>query len=428
MKNAKTIENLYLKRLVDSRLDFYLSTFGAVCVEGPKWCGKTWTCTMHSESRFLVGHPAGNFANRQLASLDVNLALSGENPHLIDEWQEVPQIWDAVRYSVDESPDCGKYILTGSATPVGKGILHSGTGRIARLSMHPMSLQESGHSACAVSLKDVCRGVDIGVHSVKEPMLEELVEYVMRGGWPGGIGKSLSQALLIPRDYIRNIAEIDIQKLDGIERDPVKVMKCLRSLARNESTTASTNTIRNDIAEVDDASLSINTVTEYIAAFTRLFLLRDTRPFSPFARSPLRIKQQAKRRFCDPSLAAALLGFSPKTLMRDVRTFGLLFESLALRDLEIYAETIEGELYHYQDYGGGDFDAVIQTPEYGWSAFEVKLDVSQVDEAARSLVKIASRFVHNPPTALAVIVGKSGLAYRRKEDGVYVLPLTALCA
>ena len=262
MKADNNIKERYRPRLVDKRLDFYLSTFGAVCVEGPKWCGKTWTCTMHSKSRFLVGHPTGNFANRQLARLDVNQALRGESPHLIDEWQDVPAIWDAVRYSVDENVDCGRYILTGSATPKTRGVLHSGTGRIARLSMHPMSLQESGGSACVVSLKDVCSGKDIGVHSVPEPSLECLVEYVMRGGWPGGNGKSLAQALLIPRDYIRNVAEMDVQKLDDIDRDPVKVMKCLRSLARNESTTASTKTIREDIAEMDDTSLSINTVTE----------------------------------------------------------------------------------------------------------------------------------------------------------------------
>ena len=420
--------NLYKPRLVDKRLDFYLSTFGAVCVEGPKWCGKTWTCTMHSKSEFLVGHPAGNFANRKLATLDVNRALDGAAPHLIDEWQDVPAIWDAVRYSVDENTESGRYILTGSATPREKGVLHSGTGRIARISMHPMSLQESGQSSCAVSLSDVCKGLEIGVQSIHEPTLDELIEFVMRGGWPGGLDKNYRQAVLIPRDYIRNVMEVDIQKLDGIDRDPVKVLKCLKSLARNESTTASTNTIRNDIAEFDDTSLSINTVTDYISAFNRLFLVRDTKPFSTFARSPSRIKQQPKRRFCDPSLASALLGVSSKMLLRDIRTFGLLFESLALRDLEIYAESMEGSLYHYQDYDGDDFDAVIQTPDDGWSAFEVKLAPGQVDEAAETLVRIASKFRHNPPTALGVIVGKSGLAYRRKEDGVYVLPLTSLKA
>ena len=294
--------------------------------------------------------------------------------------------------------------------------------------MHPMSLQESGQSSCAVSLSDVCKGLEIGVQSIHEPTLDELIEFVMRGGWPGGLDKNYRQAVLIPRDYIRNVMEVDIQKLDGIDRDPVKVLKCLKSLARNESTTASTNTIRNDIAEFDDTSLSINTVTDYISAFNRLFLVRDTKPFSTFARSPSRIKQQPKRRFCDPSLASALLGVSSKMLLRDIRTFGLLFESLALRDLEIYAESMEGSLYHYQDYDGDDFDAVIQTPDDGWSAFEVKLAPGQVDEAAETLVRIASKFRHNPPTALGVIVGKSGLAYRRKEDGVYVLPLTSLKA
>ena len=283
-------KNRYKPRIADKRLDFYLSTFGAVCVEGPKWCGKTWTCTMHSQSEFLVGLPTGNFANRKLAMLDVQRALEGAAPHLIDEWQDVPAIWDAVRYSVDESAESGRYILTGSSTPKTKGVLHSGTGRIARLAMHPMSLQESGHSAGVVSLSDVCKGREIGVQSIQEPSLDELIEFVMRGGWPGGLDKSRAQTLLIPRDYIRNIMEVDIQKLDGIERDPMKVLKCLRSLARNESTTASTNTIRNDIAEVDDTSLSINTVTDYIGAFNRLFLVRDTRPFSTFTRSPARIK------------------------------------------------------------------------------------------------------------------------------------------
>ena len=421
-------KDLYRSRLVDKRLDFYLSTFGAVCVEGPKWCGKTWTCSMHAKSSFFVGSPADNFANRQLARLDVNQVLLGETPHLIDEWQEVPAIWDAVRYSVDEGGSCGRYLLTGSATPQRKGVLHSGTGRIARVAMHPMSLQESGHSACAVSLKDICAGKDVGVHSVKSPELEELIELVMRGGWPGSLGKSPHQALAIPRQYVENVIDIDMAKLDDVERDPVKIRKCLRSLARNESTTASTNTIRNDIAEFDDSSLSINTVTDYIGAFNRLFLLRDTPPFSTFLRSPVRIKQMAKRRFCDPSLAAALLKATPRMLLRDLRTFGLLFESLVMRDLEIYAEAMEGTLYHYQDYDGDDFDAVIQTPDEGWSAFEIKLDPAQVDEAARTLVRIASKFTHNPPRSLAVIVGKSGLAYRREEDGVYVIPITALGA
>lgn len=415
----------YRPRLIDQKLDFYLSTFGAVCVEGPKWCGKTWTSLFHAKSAFMVGDPADNFANRQLAFLEIGKTLEGEVPHLVDEWQEVPAIWDAVRYAVDQKPETGRFILTGSSTPQNKGVLHSGTGRIASLPMHPMSLWESGDSTGLVSLADVCAGRDIGVRNVGCPSIDRLASLVVRGGWPGSLGKSDAQAMAIPREYVENVVKIDIQKLDEIERDPVKVRKCLRSLARNESTTVSTATIRADIAEFDDMSMGINTVTAYLSAFKRLFLTHETEPFSPFLRSPVRIKQQSKRRFCDPSIAAALLGATPEMLMRDLRTFGFLFESLAVRDLEIYAESFDAKLFHYQDYDNDEFDAVLQFPDGSWSAFEVKYNPADVDEAADNLVRIAAKFTHNPPRSLAVVVGKQGIAHRR-SDGVYVLPLTAL--
>ena len=415
----------YRPRLIDKKLDFYLSTFGAVCVEGPKWCGKTWTSTVHSQSAFFVGDPADNFANRQLASLEVGKALEGKTPHLVDEWQEVPAIWDAVRYSVDQKAEAGRYILTGSSTPQNKGVLHSGTGRIASLPMHSMSLWESGDSSGLVSLADVCSGRDIGVQNMECPSVDRLVSLVVRGGWPGALGMSDAQAMAIPREYVENVIRIDIQKLDDVERDPAKVRKCLRSLARNESTTVSTATIRDDIAEVDDTSMGINTVTGYLAAFKRLFLTHDTEPFSPFLRSPVRIKQQVKRRFCDPSIPAALLGATPAMLLRDLRTFGFLFESLAVRDLEIYAESMDARLYHYQDYDNDEFDAVLQFPDGSWSAFEVKFNPADADAAAADLVRIAAKFTRNPPRSLAVVVGKHGIAHRR-PDGVYVLPITAL--
>ena len=415
----------YRPRLIDQKLDFYLSTFGAVCVEGPKWCGKTWTSLFHAKSAFMVGDPADNFANRQLAFLEIGKTLEGEVPHLVDEWQEVPAIWDAVRYAVDQKPETGRFILTGSSTPQNKGVLHSGTGRIASLPLHPMSLWESGDSSGLVSLADVCAGRDIGVRNVGCPSIDRLVSLVVRGGWPGSLGKSDAQAMAIPREYVENVVKIDIQKLDDIERDPVKVRKCLRSLARNESTTVSTATIRADIAEFDDMSMGINTVTAYLSAFKRLFLTHETEPFSPFLRSPVRIKQRPKRRFCDPSITAALLGATPEMLMRDLRTFGFLFESLAVRDLEIYAESFDAKLFHYQDYDNDEFDAVLQFPDGSWSAFEVKYNPADVDEAADNLVRIAAKFTHNPPRSLAVVVGKQGIAHRR-SDGVYVLPLTAL--
>ena len=415
----------YIPRLIDGTIKDYLSSFGAVCIEGPKWCGKTWTSIMHSSSVYLLTDPKDNFANRELAKLDVTKALEGTAPHLIDEWQVIPAIWDAVRFAVDEAGETGRFILTGSATPVQKGIHHSGTGRIATLQMHPMSLFESGDSEGVVSLQSVCEGEDIGVKTVKSPSLEELTGFVIRGGWPASLGKSSRSAALLPREYVHNFIEIDIGRMEDVEHDRIKVRKCLCSLARNESTTASANTIRKDIAETDDTSISPHTISAYLNAFKRVFLTNDIEPFSTFLRSPMRIKQTPKRHFCDPSIAAALMGATDRMLMRDLRTFGFLFESLALRDLQIYAEALDAKLLHYQDYNGLEMDAVIQFEDGRWNGFEVKLNPDQVDEAAENLLKIASCFHRNPPVSLAVVVGKSGLAYRR-PDGVYVLPLTSL--
>ena len=351
--------------------------------------------------------------------------MKGDVPHLIDEWQEIPAIWDAVRFAVDESGETGRFLLTGSSTPQLKGVVHSGTGCIASLSMHPMSLFESGDSEGVVSLREVCNAKNIGVLTVQTPSLEDLIRYVIIGGWPGALGKSNQRAALIPREYVENIIKIDIKRVDGIEHDQAKVRKCLRSLARNESTTASLATIRNDIAEVDDSSLSPNTVSDYLNTFKRMFLTNDIEPFSTFLRSPTRIKQASKRHFCDPSIAAALLGATPRMLLRDLRTFDFLFESLAIRDLQIYAETLGANLYHYQDYDGREIDAIIQFTDGAWHGFEIKLNPEQVDDAAANLKKIAEVFKHNPPESLSVIVGKSGTAYRR-PDGIYVLPLTSL--
>ena len=244
-------EKDYRPRLIAEQVDFYLSTFGAVSLEGPKWCGKTRTCLRHAKSAFMLDDPSDNFANRELARIDVGQALAGEAPHLIDEWQEVPSVWDAVRHAVDESSAPGRWLLTGSATPLPKKTAHSGTGRIGRLRMRTMSLFESGDSTGEVSLSEVCAGRDIGVHRVARPELDEIIALVLRGGWPGVLGKSVDQARAVAREYIENVVESDINRLDDVVRDPVKVRKCLRSLARNESTTASDETIRRDTAGDD---------------------------------------------------------------------------------------------------------------------------------------------------------------------------------
>ena len=415
----------YRPRLIDATVRLYLEAFPAVCIEGPKWCGKTWTGVQFSKSIFPVANPSKNFANKELARMDVMRALEGDVPHLIDEWQLVPSIWDAVRYAADERNETGRFILTGSATPISKGVEHSGTGRIASLPMHTMSLYESGESDGVVSLSEVCKGKDIGVLRVTNHSIEDLIWYVVRGGWPASIEKSSRVAKVLPRQYVENVLRIDIRKIDDVEHDFVKVVKCLRSLARNESTVASNATIRDDIEEYDVSSLGINTVSAYLNAFKRMFLTNDIEPFSTFLRSPVRIKQAVKRHFCDPSIPVALMRATGDMLLRDLRTFGFLFESLVLRDLQIYAEAMDAKLYHYRDYDGREIDAIIQFDDDNWSAFEVKLNPNDADEAAENLKKVNGIFKHNPPKSMAVIVGNGINAYRR-DDGVYVLPITSL--
>jgi Predicted ATPase (AAA+ superfamily) len=418
----------YIPRIIDSKVDEYLKTFGAVCIEGPKWCGKTWTSSYHCNSEILIGNPAGNFQNRKLAELSPDLVLEGEVPRLIDEWQEVPPIWDAVRYMVDQRAEKGQFILTGSATPNHKGILHSGAGRIGRLRMRPMSLWESGDSSGEVSLEKLCNG---GVAPVMtgEVDLRKLIEYIIRGGWPGSIKLPLEQAALLPSAYLNAIVDDDVYRIDGIKRNAAKIRLLLRSLARNESTTATNKTLKNDIKEVDNEDIDVETVKEYLDIFERLFITDNQPPFGAGVRSSVRVKQAAKRHFSDPSLACALLRATPESLLGDLETLGFLFEALCERDLKIYAESIGGALYHYQDYKGREIDAVVELPDGSWCAFEIKLGANQIEAAANSLLDIKEAFEKDAkgksPAVLCVLCGMANAAYLR-TDGVYVVPVTAL--
>lgn len=419
----------YRNRVIDSVLTRYLGVFGAICVEGPKWCGKTWSSRIQANSEFSVGSPEGNFQNRKLAELDVNIALKGETPHLIDEWQEVPAIWDATRAYVDKSGEKGRYILTGSSTPNRKGVLHTGTGRIATVRMRTMSLWESGNSEGVVSLKDLCENRPIGVVQTRNPELLEIAEWIVRGGWPGALGLPVEDALMIPRDYIAQVEERDIHRIDNIQRDIHKVDLLLRSLARNESTTAGISTLCADIAGVDKESVDPDTISSYLNALTRLFVLENQRPFHSNIRSTVRVKQLEKRHFCDPSLACALLKLTPERVVGDLNFMGLLFEALVERDLRVYASSFGGELYHYQDYNGREIDAVIELENGDWAAVEIKLGANQEDEAAASILQIRDEILREkngrPPRSLIVVLGKSSAAYTRK-DGVHVVPLSAL--
>ena len=417
----------YRPRLIDNIIDSYLDAFGAVCVEGPKWCGKTWTSSYHCKSEIMLGNPDGNFQNRQLAQMSPSLVLEGETPRLIDEWQEVPQLWDAVRYKVDQNGNKGQFILTGSATPNHKGILHSGAGRIAKLRMRPMSLFESGNSSGDISLKDICEG-RIEPKILGEVDLRKLIDFIIRGGWPANQETTLKQAAYLPIQYIRAVLDDDVYRIDNVKRDKHKMELLLRSLARNEATTVTNKKLKNDIKEIDNEDIDVETVAAYLDVFQRLFLTDNQKPFETKLRSSIRIKQAEKRHLSDPSLAAALLNATPEMLLNDLNTLEFLFEALCERDLKIYAESFDADLYHYQDYNNNEMDAVIAMPDGKWCGFEIKLGANQIDMAAENLIKIKNEIKANggiAPDSLCVICGLSNAAYQR-PDGVFVVPITAL--
>ncbi len=417
----------YKPRVIDGAVQKYLDTFGAVCIEGPKWCGKTWTSSYHSNSEFMIGDPANNFQNRSLAELSPAIVLQGDTPRLIDEWQEVPPIWDAVRYTVDQRAKKGQFILTGSSTPKRKGVLHSGAGRIGKLRMRTMSLYETGDSSGAVSLWELCNG-KLAPALTGEVDLRDLANYVVRGGWPGNLGVPIENASILPQSYLDAILDDDTQRIDDKKYDVGKMRLLLRSLARNESTTATKKKLLSDIKDIDDETIDADTVTTYLDVFSRLFLIDNQLPFASNIRSSVRVKQAEKRHFCDPALACALLKATPDRLIGDLETFGFLFEALVEHDLKIYAESFGANVFHYQDYNNREVDAVIELEDGRWCAFEIKLGANQIDKAATELVELKKAITENggvAPSVLCVICGMSNAAYIR-PDGVFVVPITAL--
>lgn len=421
-------KNNYKKRVVDTLVERYLKIFGAICIEGPKWCGKTWTSSYHSNSEFFVGDPQGNFSNRILAEMEPYTVLKGKAPRLIDEWQEVPSLWDATRAYVDNSTDKGQLILTGSSTPRVKGIIHSGTGRIKSIRMNTMSLYESGDSNGAISITDL-------INNKFEPKifndidLKHLAYLIVRGGWPGNIGVEFENCAELAGGYMENVIKIDLKKLEkDIDFNEHKAKLILKSLARNESTTVSNQKILNDIIENDSESISKNTLVKYIEALGRMFLFNNQEPFSPNIRSSLRVKQMEKRHFSDPAMACAMLNLTPKKMMNDLNTFGFMFEGMVERDLGIYAQAINAKLYHYQDYNGNEIDAVIELEDGNWCAFEIKLGLNKAEEGAKNLNKVCNSIVSNggkAPLIKCVIYGVGNMAYQN-SDGVYIFPITAL--
>ncbi len=366
--------------------------------------------------------------NRKLASLQPTAVLQGDAPRVIDEWQEVPALWDAARAEIDRRHKKGQFILTGASTPRTKGVMHSGAGRIVRLRMDTMSLYESGDSSGLVSLEELCSG-NLDTVLTGDVLLEDLATYIVRGGWPDNIQVSPEKAHLMPRSYMHTIVDNDLPRLDeDAEYDRRRALLVLRSLARNESTTVSDSTILSDITGNGRDVMSRNTLTRYLEALSRLFLFNNQLPYSPEIRSSLRIKVAEKRHFSDPAMAAALLNLTREKLMKDLNTFGFLFEALVEHDLRVYASSFNGTLYHYQDYRNNEIDAVIELPDGEWCAFEIKRGAGKIDEGAASLLKVSSDIEKNggkPPKVKCVVCGLANAAYIR-PDGVFVVPLTAL--
>lgn len=418
----------YLKRLVEEQLKSGLSSAGAISIEGPKSCGKTWCARNLAESEYSLADPKGGFMNRKMAGIDPTIALEGEEPHLIDEWQEIPEIWDAVRFKVDEDTRRGKYILCESTVVDKSWIIHSGVGRIVSVRMRTMSLMESGDSTGEVSLQGMFnegfKNIRGRTHS-----LDELIQITVRGGWPKLLGVSEEDASTFLKDMIDKICEIDAQKIDGRKRDVSKLKKTIRSLARNESTVATKTKIASDIREFDTGTVEEETVSEYLDVFRKLFIIEDQPAYSPNYRSSVRVGKNPKRHFADPSLAIAALDMDPVSLKQDLNTFEFMFEALCERDIRIYAQTFGGRLYHYRDHSGREIDAIVEIPGGKWGAFEIKLGSNQTDEAAENLRKTA-QFIQKdgsakPPEFLCVICGTEGFAYCR-PDGVYVVPICML--
>lgn len=416
----------YLPRIADEELTELLMTAGGVLIEGPRACGKTAMASQVAASEIRMD--ADPHVQDAIA-IDPGLLLDGKTPRLIDEWQAEPIIWNHVRRAIDDRAGRGHFILTGSAVPPDDITRHTGAGRIIRLRLRPMSLFELGHTTGQISLKDILNGETVP-SLVAALAVPDIAELVCIGGWPGHLRLSADRARRINQAYLEEICRTDISRTDGVRRDPARVARFLRSLARNTATCASLATLARDVADGIDRTgppLKNNTASEYLTALKRLMILEDQPPWGPHLRSRSRQRQSVKRHFVDPSLAAAALRATPEHLLRDLGWFGLLFESMAIRDLRVYAQALGGRLYHYRDNTGLEVDAIVDIAPGRWAAFEVKLGAGWVDEAARTLLKFADRVDTDrcgEPAALGVIVG-SDYGYQR-PDGVSVIPLAAL--
>lgn len=420
----------YSPRIADKMLDRMLQGVGAVLIQGPKWCGKTTTAEQHAKSIVYMDDPEYMEQNIELASLSPKNLLAGSTPRLIDEWQLAPQLWDAARFEIDHRGELGQFIFTGSAVPADTSkIHHSGTGRFAWLTMRTMSLAESGESTGEISLKDLFEHSTVDIFGTNSLNIDDLAFLICRGGWPQATTVKKAIALDMAYRYYEAVANNDISRVDNIRRDTERTKRILRSIARNQCAQNTINTICADIENNDEITANRNTVTSYIDALKKIFVLEDSPAWNPNLRSKSAIRTSDTRYFSDPSIGAAALGIGPNDLINDIKTMGLFFESMCIRDLRVYADALDGSIYHYRDSNGLECDAVMHLRNGSYGLIEIKLGGEKnIEEGAENLKTLASKIdttKMKAPSFLMVLTGTSKYAIRRK-DGVYVVPIGCL--
>lgn len=419
----------YKPRIADKILARKLRGKGAVLVEGAKWCGKTTTAEQICRSVLYMSEPEKRDQNIHLANINPGLLLRGEKPRLIDEWQVAPKLWDAVRFEADHSSDLGLFVLTGSSVPPDMSeVLHTGTGRFGWLKMRPMSLWESGESSGDVSLSKLFDG-DSEIAGTSNLDLERIAFITCRGGWPLSVDMDGEIALDQAFDYVAAVEERDIKQLDGIERDPSRVRRLMRSYSRHQGSQASISTISADLKNNEGISFDTDTVASYIKALKRIFVIEDVEAWNPNLRSKTALRTSDTRYFTDPSIATASLGIGPADLIADLNTFGLIFETLCMRDLRVYAEAINGGVYHYRDKNGLECDAVVHLRDGRYGLIEIKLGgENQICQGVTTLKSLAEKIdttKMKSPSFLMVLTAVGDYAYRR-EDKVLVVPIGSL--
>ena len=415
----------YIPRIVDTEISELMEIMGAVLIEGCKWCGKSTTGLHHAKSFIEFQNPDKKQEYDEIKNTQPSLFLKGDKPRMFDEWQMYPIVWDSIRTDVDHSSEKGQYILTGSAKPSEGEVMHTGTGRISRVLMRPMSLFESGESTGEVSFRDIIDGKDIS--GVSKLSLEDIASLIVRGGWPASLEVKSDAKYRFAKEYVKSLVHEEVKMVDGVERNPEKMQNVLRSLARNISTQVSHSTIETDVKNTFDDEISRPTLNDYLNTLEKLFVIENMNATNLNFRSKYALRTKPKKYFVDPSIATAILEMKPNDLINDLNTFGFMFESLCMRDLKIYTSSFNGDITFYRDEKEFEVDAILRTSSGKWGAIEIKLGAGYVDEAAQNLLKFKERVDTKKcgePSFLMVLTGTK-YSYKR-PDGVYVVSIGCL--